>query len=648
MSEPQRVLFTALEGIVVSDANRTGRLAGKAAQDNQIGAVNGVNLSVNTISFVREGLLAVPGAGLSVDIQAGELCRFDNTVTIGADESRYQLARLAATTNVPLTASDPGQPRIDLIHAAEADLDGDLQVRNFINVTTRVVTPTATNKLRSPSMSLTVATGVAGATPAFPALPAGRVALWYVYVPAAAAAILDGHLMDARQYEQGASVTTPGSYRMGLMTLGTDSLSFATIRLLPGVANVNGGGLAICNSAIDYNLTQILQAGDPNPPAALIQIDVYVVPRGNGVPVGKSETSGLVPVARNGEGANQPANTGTPPVSGVAYYPLLSLGLTNVRFTTTRAAYVGTVLTDDTVANTVQPFGNGLALDRGGRVQMAAVAADGRFPAFNTQGRNPSLSYVSATQVRAPAGVQPIINGQPIVVGLALTFDITTNLVSGDVESPSTWYYCYVRLARPFAGVAAPRTAQRQIVARISTEAPNGLGYKPTPEAGFGVGDYCFVGSFFNNAASDIEPFFRSGHQVLFQSRNNAAFRLVNADIAVTPAFTDVTAIAPPTAKYALVTVDSRLSVTGDQGDSQLYVFHEDALTVAAYAPILTVGVVGGGAAIDHQYWTGPVALNTANQRFRVDRLALSGTGAAFNLDLWQIGYVEDVTFSDP
>ncbi|NJO82043.1 MAG: hypothetical protein HC828_04090 [Blastochloris sp.] len=246
------------------------------------------------------------------------------------------------------------------------------------------------------------------------------------------------------------------------------------------------------------------------------------------------------------------------------------------------------------------------------------------------------------------SGIQVVIFGNPIVLGASLTFDITTDLVSGDVEAPSTWYYCYIRLARPSAGLAAPRTAQRQVVARISSEAPNGLGYKPTPEAGFGIADYCFVGSFFNNAGSNIEPFFRSNGLVQFQSRNNAALRLHNADVALTPAFTNLAAIAPPTAKMALLSVESILTVTGGQGDTQLFLFHEGGLTIAAYAPTINVGVAAGGAAATRQHWTGPIALDVSNQRFRASRGALTGTGATFVADIWQLGYYEDVTYSDP
>lgn len=647
MSEPQRVLYTALEGIVVADANRTGRLAGKAAQDDLIGLVNGVNLAASAISFVREGLLAVVGAGLSVDIQAGELCRFDAAVAVGADESRYHLARQATTINVPLAAADPGQPRIDLIHAAETSTASDSQVRNFINVTTRVVTPAPTNKLQSPTMNLAVVTGTPGATPAFPALPANRVPLWYVYIPAAAAAVTDGHLMDCRQYIRSNDVVLSGSYRATTMMIGTDSASAAVIRLSGGVANVVGGGVAALGQNLDYTLAQLLQAGDPNPPAALVQIDLYVVAGGNGVPIGKTQPGNLVPVARNGDGANQPSNTGGPPAGGVTYYPLLSLGLTNVQFNTLKASYIGTILTDATTPGDLQPYGGGLALDRGGDVMAKMIGTDGSFPAINTHGRNPTLRYGSATTVTI-AQAMVVMAGTPIPISAPVTFTMPTDLTAPDVEAASTWYYCYLRLARPQAGIVAPRAAQRQLVARISSEAPNALGQKPTPEAGLTSADYCFVGSFFNNAGLNIEPFFRSGDVVMFQSRNNAAMRLHNADLAISPAFTTLTAIAPLTAKYALITVDSRLLVTADEGDTQLFLFHEDGIAVSAYAPVLTVGVGGGTTATEHDHWMGLIALNTANQAFRASRAALTGTGAAFNLDLWQIGYVEDVTFSDP
>lgn len=642
MSEPSRVIYGTLEQILSADLVRTGRLAGRAAQDLLVGLVSGPDTaSFTPLNVVREGLLATVGAGLSVNISAGELCRFNSTVLVTADESRYRLARLAATQNVVLTPADPAQPRIDLIQATEATNNTDNQLRNVLQLPARTVVPTVLNKTAHASITISKVDGVAGSTPAFPALAANNVALWYVYVPAAAAAVNDNHLMDARQFLRTNDVYNGGSHSRTPYGVQIDPASLSNVRLPTGVVQVSGGGLAVMQDARNYALATVIQSGEAAV-GADTEVDFYLVARGNGTPVGKAEPNGVVPSATGLASAAPPNEFGTPPGGGINYYPLFSQGLTNVVFTTTKAAYIGTMHTGAT-AGQFDSIGGGLPLDRGGRKFATAIAHDGKFPIVSGLLRPPRLRWVSATQV-AIDGYGVVLNQVPTSSAGVVTFDITDVAIRIDAEAADTWYYCYLRAVRPTTGAGASRGAVRRLIPKISTEAPTDAGFKPTPEAGFQTYEYLFVGAFRNNAASNIEPFYRAGELVLFRDPVAATFhRLHNADLAVNPALTTITAVLPASSRVAIVQLRGQLDSGAGAEEIQVAIFHDTGNAVAA-ADCRIAGNnnrVFGGLSDVH------VHVNAAGQ-FEAFRGAFAVGGSAFTAVVYERGYVEDLAVCAP
>lgn len=643
MTEPQRPLLTTNMGASSADINRVGRLAGRAAIDTQIGGIGGVDIiSTTPPDVVREGLLATPGAGMQVLISAGELLRWNSGTALTADNSRYEVGRTYASTAVAIAASDPTNGRIDAIYAAVSTADVDSTSRNVMTnpTTSRIIAPQLVNTTRRPNLTLTAVTGTPGATPAFPSIPPNTVLLWYVYVPPAAAAITDAYLMDARRYARPNSVRDVGNSSRGTLCAQPGSTLNTNVRIPSGVAEVFGGGLAIVDSPFEVAIANAIQNGE-GLPAADVEMDVYLITRGNGVPVGKAESNGCVVSITGLASAAPPGQSGIPPGGGIAYYPLFSQGIYSVISTTTRAAYVGSMATGST-AGTIDGIGGGLHLDRGGRKFASALASDGRFPVASGFVRAPVLRYVSATQV-AIDGYGAVINRVPTFAQATVTFDISSGSIRIGAETASTWYYCYLRAARPSTGAGSSRSPVRRLIPKISAVAPDDYGRLPSPEASYTADEYLFVGSFYNDSSSDILPFFRMGNEVRFQSRASGATHIYNADLAVAAAFTTIAALAPVTAKYAMIAVDAQLSVTSGQGSVQYGFFHETGIATAAYFPVQTCGVGGGNAAVDHQHYEATMALNVANASFRGQRLALSGTGAAFNADIFSVGYIEDL-----
>ncbi len=121
------------------------------------------------------------------------------------------------------------------------------------------------------------------------------------------------------------------------------------------------------------------------------------------------------------------------------------------------------------------------------------------------------FEYVSASQVRFARALEGRIRIQIDDVVFSptsdLTFDLTADLDTGS-EAGTTWYYCY---ASDESGTLTPH---------ISATGPevnpaNKVGYHP--DVGGGKGGWRFVGAFWNNGSSNIEPFDKVGQDYYFR-----------------------------------------------------------------------------------------------------------------------------------
>lgn len=636
MTEPKTVLYNLGEQVQSPDANRAGRLAGRAALDPYFGLLAGNDLATYPpLSFVREGLGAVPGGGLSVDLSDGELLLYDPTILITADPSRYQLGILqGGPLNVPLAGADPGNPRIDLVHAAPTTVDEDSQSRPVKDTTTFVVSNQNINKTRRPGLDVAVVTGVAGATPAFPAVPVGRVALWYVYVPAAAAAVDPDHLMDVRRYVRTNDVRQAGSQLTSpVLITGSPNPT-----LTPGLATIRGGGYASILSQQIYTLTDVIEPGDPNPPDLNSELHFYLTAAGHGVPVGSTRPNGAVIIAST----TAPGDDGAPSV-GVAYFPLLGLGLTNVQFTSQDLVYIGSRHTSSVAGNLVTD-GGGMPLKRSGDSSALRVIDDsGRSPLFSGFVARPRLDWVSASTVRLKDGWAAYIFGEPTRSRVGnITFDMADPTILIPVEAVSTWYYCYLR----WGGTAnGKRSRPAEIVPIISDAAPDELGrITGGAEAGFVPSDYIFVGSFYNDAASDIVPYFRDGDRVLFQERiAGAPFETILSPPLASPGLSPVTLVMPGSSRRGIV--HAKLFLRADVGTTEQVTvqIHNQALANPLYT--CPIEVESEAATTVDINGNQILEVRTLASQFNVSEVGFSGAGAAaLSVTLTQIGYYEDVT----
>jgi hypothetical protein len=95
----------------------------------------------------------------------------------------------AGTEEVAIAAGDATNPRVDLVQMKLELVSGDPQTRHFEDAVTRAPSSQSTNKKRRVQCTLTVKQGTPGASPTYPTLDAGCVAIAGVVVPATWAAV---------------------------------------------------------------------------------------------------------------------------------------------------------------------------------------------------------------------------------------------------------------------------------------------------------------------------------------------------------------------------------------------------------------------------------------------------------------------------
>lgn len=197
-----KVGFSTREELLTSDLNRLEKLVSRDAQD--------VLADEGRTDESRDPVFVDPQSGQGTRIDAatllatlGPLSGFGMTltygqaflqdaaiatdVTAGGDDSQYQAVRWPSQTVTP-TTPDASNPRIDLVVATPAVQDTDSASRNvLVNPTTRALAALNVFKTNNPLAAVTVVAGTPAAQPTAPAVPAGGLALFEIYVPAGAA-----------------------------------------------------------------------------------------------------------------------------------------------------------------------------------------------------------------------------------------------------------------------------------------------------------------------------------------------------------------------------------------------------------------------------------------------------------------------------
>ncbi len=123
------------------------------------------------------------GTSLRVDPRAGVLMQSIGTPD-GSDPTVLAYSATAAELQTLHTAGDATNPRYDLVSIQLTHANGDTESRDFEDATTRAKTTTTPNKRRNVVLTKTLTVGTPLGSPVIPAVPAGHVPLYSVYVPA--------------------------------------------------------------------------------------------------------------------------------------------------------------------------------------------------------------------------------------------------------------------------------------------------------------------------------------------------------------------------------------------------------------------------------------------------------------------------------
>lgn len=545
---PPLVLWQTLRQITLAELNRMGYLAGRAVQDLLLDIGAGLDSdSSGGTSFTRRGLDAGVPSGLQPRVLAGSFVMYDASAL--TDTSSYRLGQLDADTLAPAVTPDGALPRIARISAAPLQVDGSSTVRNILRLPSRVAEPISFNLARSPGADLVTTMGVAATNPVPPATPAGRVALWDVYVPAAAVSLTQNQSIDLRAaLRPHGDVAANGARGRGLvLARGTGLLA---LQLSGGEAVVRGA-VREFNGAItrDGAAVDLTPPGSPAFTAGQLWY-AYLVVSGGGTGVARGVASRAVIALSQ----VAPSSTGVPS-SPISYNPLqglLSFAAGAPLYSTSRALYVGSVR----VLTGPEFRVEGVPLDREGAFvnRTLDAASGGLFGGPHGWIRRPRFTWVDEDTVEVEFGA-PTHRGVPGYFR-SLSATVSGSLILGAVEAPSVFYYAYVRRRL---------TSRQEYDLVLSTQAPNDEGELPTPEGGgYVASDYVYVGAIYNDSASDLARFSRTGMRTLWTDR--ASLYGPATVPPPPPAVDQVQARAPATADFAVIVANVDFAVTLSAG----------------------------------------------------------------------------------
>ncbi len=195
MSRKSSVIFNTREQILSSDINRVQTLDNRETMDwskdqNRADSERAAGSDGDTTlaqqgnalnRFQRVPVWGPNALDMTSNVGEGEM-HVQSTGT--GDESTYKVLRWIAEI-ITLAASDPADPRIDLVVATLGELSTDPTSRTIlVDPVTRVTAPAVVNKTKNPKATLAVLTGTPAAVPVPPVPSATQFVLFEVFVPA--------------------------------------------------------------------------------------------------------------------------------------------------------------------------------------------------------------------------------------------------------------------------------------------------------------------------------------------------------------------------------------------------------------------------------------------------------------------------------
>lgn len=259
-------------------------------------------------------------SGFQMALADGDALFYNPTdPSLTTDDSPMEVLRWRSVAPLSFATPDGANPRIDLVVAQPAMVDGDLTSRNIlVDPGARTISAQNVFKSSNPTSTISVVTGTPGASPLPPAVPSGKCALFEVLVPAAAPSAAtfgpSPRLFRRAPFPWSSGNAILNGCRLTWdLTVNPATTSSPIVMGGPSSRVVIDGEVIDCSALFGVAVTQD-SANNPFASAAPVGNDrpyyIYVV-GGRHAPQGTAVTGGMIPVAVV-ESTVAPNNLGTP------------------------------------------------------------------------------------------------------------------------------------------------------------------------------------------------------------------------------------------------------------------------------------------------------------------------------------------------
>lgn len=195
--------------------------------------------------FLGDGLAAVPGSGLTVNLSRGLALGRVVTGDLFTHDLRPMLA--VEPVSVGLAANVGVDPRIDLVCVKPEEAEEDAQIVYVKDPISSTISAVSRPQRVAQGFVVQVVAGVPGAVPAAPAVPAGYAAVAEVLVAPAAGSFLASDITDRRALDVAALGEVKA--RAGKVQLGNDTAGATLRRFATALSPFAAGDVALLTQA---------------------------------------------------------------------------------------------------------------------------------------------------------------------------------------------------------------------------------------------------------------------------------------------------------------------------------------------------------------------------------------------------------------
>lgn len=225
-------------------ASKVRRIA-QGAWTAAAAALWGTRAAPASAVFLGDGLAAVPGSGLAVNLSRGLALGRVVTGDLYTHDLRPMLA--VDPVSVGLAANVGVDPRIDLVCVKPEEVEEDAQTVYVKDPISSTISAVDRPQRVAQGFVVQVVAGVPAAVPAAPAVPAGYSAVAEVLVAPAAGSFLASDITDRRALDVAALGEVKA--RAGKVQLGNDAAGATLRRFASALAPFAAGDLALLTQA---------------------------------------------------------------------------------------------------------------------------------------------------------------------------------------------------------------------------------------------------------------------------------------------------------------------------------------------------------------------------------------------------------------